>query len=96
VRDIRYLHVFREGESGQGGFVTLPLDEREASRPEELSCRCDGGSPRVHRGRAKRAVRLGRCEMALDVKGVVDGERNFWAEPGLLNRCILRSRRRVG
>ena len=23
-------------------------------------------------------------------------ERNFWAEPGLLNRCILRSRRRVG
>ena len=23
-------------------------------------------------------------------------ERNFWAEPALLKRCILRSRRRVG
>jgi hypothetical protein len=70
------------------GVITLPA-ERAVSAPQELSGRCDRGAPRVHRRGAKRAVRLGRSEMALDVKGVVD-------EPGLLNRCILRSRRRVG
>ena len=82
----------------QKEVVTLPC-EREVSPPQELSGRCDRGAPRVHRRGAKRAVRLGRGEMALDIKGVVDcgvRERNFCAEPGLLNRCILRSLRRVG
>ena len=53
--------------------VTLPCSEREVSAPQELSGRLDRGTPRVHRRRAKPAVRLGRGEMALDVKGVVDG-----------------------
>ena len=37
--------------------------------------------------------------MTLDVTGVIDGGvcgENFCAEPDLLNRCILRSRRHVG
>jgi hypothetical protein len=50
---------------------------------------------------AQRPVRLTRGEMTLDVENIelqtaACAERNFWAEPGLLNRCILRSRRRVG
>src|SRR5271156_3114736 len=56
-----------------GGFVTLPCGEREVSAPQELLGRCDFGPPRLHRRGAERAVRLGRGEMALDVKGVVDG-----------------------
>src|SRR5271170_5338658 len=55
------------------GFVTLPCGEREVSAPQELLGRCDCGPPRLHRRGAQRAVRLGRGEMALDVKGVVDG-----------------------
>ena len=55
------------------GFVTLPFGEREVSAPQELLGRCDCGPPRLHRRGAQRAVRLGRGEMALDVKGVVDG-----------------------
>ena len=55
------------------GFVTLPCRERGVSAPEELSGRCDCGPPRGHRDSAKRAVRLGGDEMALDVEGVVDG-----------------------
>ncbi len=55
------------------GFVTLPCREREVSAPQELSGRCDCGPPRGHRDTAKRAVGLGGDEMALDVKGVVDG-----------------------
>ena len=55
------------------GFVTLRCGEREVSAPQELSGRCDSGPPRVHRRGAKRAVRLGGGEMALDVEGVVDG-----------------------
>ena len=42
-------------------------------RPQELSGRCDRGAPGIHRRGAKRAVRLGRGEMTLDVKGVVNG-----------------------
>ncbi len=83
----------------QAGFVTLPCREREVSAPQETSGRCDCGPPRGHRDSAKRAVRLGGDEMALDVEGVEDSGvcgRNFWADPRLLNRCILRSRRRVG
>ena len=56
-----------------GGFVTLPCREREVSAPQELSGRCDCSPPRCHRDTAKRAVRLGGDEMALDVEGVVDG-----------------------
>ena len=55
------------------GFVTLPCGEREVSAPQELLGRCDCGPPRGHRRSAKRAVRLGGDEMALDVEGVVDG-----------------------
>src|SRR5208337_830568 len=55
------------------GFVTLPCREREAWAPQELSGRCDCSPPRGHRDTAKRAVRLGGDEMALDVEGVVDG-----------------------
>ena len=56
-----------------GGFVTLPCRERKVSAAQELLGRCDCGPPRGHRGTAKRAVRLGGDEMALDVEGVVDG-----------------------
>ena len=55
------------------GFVTLPCREREVSAPQELSGRCDCSPPRGHRNTAKRAVRLGGDEMALDVEGIVDG-----------------------
>jgi hypothetical protein len=55
------------------GAVTLPCSERAVSAPQELSGRGDRSAPRVHRRGAKRAVRLGRGEMALDVEGVVDG-----------------------
>ena len=41
--------------------------------PQVWSGCYDRGPPRVHRRGAKCAVRLGRCEMALDVKGVIDG-----------------------
>src|SRR5208337_1220741 len=37
------------------GVVTLRLDEREASAPQELSGRCDCGPPRSHCDGAKRA-----------------------------------------
>src|SRR5271166_6199042 len=56
-----------------GGVVTLPCGEREASAPQELSGRCNCSPPRGHRRSAKRAVRLGGDEMALDVEGIVDG-----------------------
>ena len=55
------------------GFVTLPCRERKVSAAQELLGRCDCGPPRGHRSTAKRAVRLGGDEMALDVEGVVDG-----------------------
>src|SRR5208337_4002848 len=55
------------------GVVTLPCGEREASAPQELSGHCDCSPPRGHRRSAKRAVRLGGDEMALDVEGIVDG-----------------------
>ena len=55
------------------GFVTLPCREREVSAPQELLGSCDCSPPRCHRDTAKRAVRLGGDEMALDVGGVVDG-----------------------
>ena len=48
----------------------------------------------------QRAMRLSCGQMALDVVGVLYTaawiERNFSAEPTLLKRCLLRSRRRVG
>jgi hypothetical protein len=36
--------------------------------------KCEAAAPCVHRRGAKRAVRFGRGEMALDVEGVVDGK----------------------
>ena len=39
--------------------VTLPLDKREMSAPQELSGRCDCSPPGVHRLSAKHTVRLG-------------------------------------
>ena len=59
--------------SSAAGFVTLPCREREVSAPQELSGRRDSRPPRGHRDTAKRAVRLGGDEMALDVEGIVDG-----------------------
>src|SRR5208282_1668174 len=61
------------GCSVSKGFVTLPCRECEVSAPQELLGRCDCSPPRCHRDTAKRAVRLGGDEMALDVEGVVDG-----------------------
>jgi hypothetical protein len=55
------------------GFVTLPCREREVSAPRELSGRSDCSPPRGHRDGAKRAVRAGGDEVALDVEGIVDG-----------------------
>jgi hypothetical protein len=50
----------------------LPCSEREVSAPQGLSGRLDRDAPGVHRRGAERAMRLGRGEMTLDVKGVVD------------------------
>ena len=79
--------------------VTLPLDKREASRLRN----CHAAATAV-RHVSIAAERSARCVWAdvrwrwtlkvLSTAACV--ERNFWAEPGLLNRCILRSRRRVG
>jgi hypothetical protein len=52
---------------GSRGLVTLPCREREVSAPQELSSRCDCGPPPGHRNGAKRAVRSGGDEMALNV-----------------------------
>ena len=74
-------------EAGRGG-CHVAGSERAVSAPQELSGGCDRGAPRVHRRGAKRAVRLGRGEMALDVKGVVDGgtaEIPFADRPRLAN-----------
>ena len=92
--------AIRRGQGLDGeGFVTLPCREREVSAPQELSGRRDRRPPRVIA-----AARSTRCVWA-EVRWrwtlkvlytAACAERNFWAEPGLLNRCILRSRRRVG
>ena len=58
---------------GSAAFVTLPCREREVSALRELLGRCGCSPPRCHRDTAKRAVRLGGDEMALDVEGVVNG-----------------------
>ena len=63
----------RTSPTCSSGFVTLPCRERKVSAAQELLGRCDCGPPRGHRGTAKRAVRLGGDEMALEVEGVVDG-----------------------
>ena len=70
IEDVRayQLHLI-----AQKGFVTLPCRDREESTPQELSGRCDCSPPRGHRNTAKRAVRVGGDEMALDVESVVDG-----------------------
>ena len=68
-----YSNGRNPGRSCRRGSVTLPCEEREASASQELSGRCDCGPPGGHRRSAKRAVRLGGGEMALDVEGIVDG-----------------------
>ena len=55
------------------GVVTLSKRRREAGLLCGTSSGLDDLAPRAHRRGTKRAVRLGRGEMALDVKGVVDG-----------------------
>ena len=54
------------------GFVTLPNEERE----EPLVAIFSGGHyhrpPRLHRRSAKASVRLGGCQVSLDVEDVVD------------------------
>jgi hypothetical protein len=55
------------------GVVTLSKRRREAGLLRGTSSGRDDLAPRGHRRGAKRAVRLGRGEMALDVKDVVDG-----------------------
>jgi hypothetical protein len=49
--------------------------EQECERPASrvFSSGRNGRAPRVHRRGAEGAVRSGRCEVALDVEGVVDG-----------------------
>ena len=66
--DARIMPIIdRQSRIGGVGFVTLPCREREVSAPQELLGRCDCSPPRGHRDTAKRAVRLGGDEMALDV-----------------------------
>ena len=84
------------------GFVTLPCREREVSAPQELSGRCDRGPPRGHRRSAKRAVRLGGDEMALDVEGggvcvlwsLFEAEQFGAATGDMVTRCSIPGRRR--
>jgi len=83
----------------RNGFVTLPCREREVSVPQVLSGRCDCHPPRAHCRGAKRAVRLGGDEVALDVETIVDGGvrgKKFLGRTRALEPRILRSRRRVG
>ena len=61
----------REAVIGSEALSRCRCDEREVSAPQELLGRCDCSPPRGHRDTAKRAVRLGGDEMALDVEGVV-------------------------
>ncbi len=70
---MRVNRMFADRLSALVGFVTLPCGEREASAAQELSGCGDCGPPCGHRRSAKRAVRLGRSEMALDVESVVEG-----------------------
>jgi len=80
------------------GVVTLPCRDVRGRRPQELSGRRNCGPSRGQRLSAKHAVGGGADEVALGVEGVVDGG-VVWKEISgliLLNRCILRSRRRVG
>ena len=56
----------------ENSFVTLPNEERE----ESLVAIFSGGRyyrpPRLHRRGAQASLRLGGCQVSLDVEGVVD------------------------
>lgn len=55
------------------GIVTLPNEDCEELVASIVSGHRNRRSPRVHRHGAKASVRLGGCQMTLDVEGVVDG-----------------------
>jgi hypothetical protein len=69
----REFQADRETAYDRFGLVTLSNQVREKpALPKVSSCRgCL--APRAHRHGAKRAMRLSRGQMALDVEGVVDG-----------------------
>ena len=55
-----------------GGIVTLPNEEREEPSVAIFSGGRYHRPPRLHRRGAKASVRLGGCQVSLDVEGVVD------------------------
>ena len=81
------------------GFVTLS----NVRRKEPLSCIPQAAATAASRQAVMADVRKARCVEAdvrwrwtLNVLYVAAWlERNLWADPTLLNPCILRSRRRV-
>ena len=82
-----------------GGLCHVAVREREVSALR--SCQAEATAVRHVVIATVRSARCVWAEMrwrwTLKVlKTAACVERNFWAEPGLLNRCILRSRRRVG
>src|SRR5208337_5418320 len=87
------LNTLPKRSLGHNGVVTLPTREREVAASQDLSGRCDRGAPRVHRRGAKRAVRLGGDEMALDVEGVVgyrlEGRKILASGAGHIERPIV-------
>ena len=56
----------------QEGFVTLPNEEREEPSVAIFSGGRYHRPPRLDRRGAKASVRLGGCQVLLDVDGVVD------------------------
>jgi hypothetical protein len=86
-------------EIGQAGAVTRTELGRWQFGSLSVSSRRGGGSPRLERFISEDAECVAGDEMALDVEGIVNGGVNgqeSLGHPGDLNRCILRSRRRVG
>ena len=69
------------------GVVTSPLNEREDLAPQD----CDCGSPRGHGRSAKRALRLGGDEMALDVESVVCPRIPSLSRPRVSGRTVISS-----
>jgi opacity protein-like surface antigen len=61
------------GSRVMNGAVTLSRKERDRLAPRAISSGRNCLAPGVHRRGAEGAMRLGRCEVALDVEIVVDG-----------------------
>jgi hypothetical protein len=57
----------------RAGIVTLSNDERARVATPELSGNRNCRGARVHRRGSEASVRSSRCEVALDVEGIVDG-----------------------